>query len=67
MEKLILKKRHPAGKGQLVRLDNSLIQEVAKLSGETGYSMKKIMDIFVRFALDNVEVVEEDDVVLVER
>lgn len=61
MEKLKLKKRHPAGKGQHVRLDNSLVQEVARLSGETGYSMKKLMDILVRFALDNVEVVDNDE------
>ncbi|WP_301070788.1 hypothetical protein [uncultured Helicobacter sp.] len=61
MEKLQLKKVHPTGRGQHVRLDNALIREVAVLSGETGYSMKKLMDKLVRFALDNVEVIDEEE------
>ncbi len=32
MEKLQLKKVHPTGRGQHVRLDNALIREVAVLS-----------------------------------
>ncbi len=61
MEKLILKKNHPTGRGQHVRLDSELLKEVAVLSGQTGYSMKKLMDKLVRFALDHVEVVNDED------
>lgn len=61
MEKLILRKNCPTGRGQHVRLDSDLLKEVARLSGETGYSMKKLMDKLVRFALDHVEVVESEE------
>lgn len=61
MEKLILRKNCPTGRGQHVRLDSDLLKEVARLSGETGYSMKKLMDKLVRFALDHVEVVEDEE------
>lgn len=61
MEKLILRKNCPTGRGQHVRLDSDLLREVARLSGETGYSMKKLMDKLVRFALDRVEVVESEE------
>lgn len=61
MEKLILRKNCPTGRGQHVRLDSDLLKEVARLSGETGYSMKKLMDKLVRFALDRVEVVESEE------
>ena len=61
MEKLILRKNCPTGRGQHVRLDSDLLKEVARLSGETGYLMKKLMDKLVRFALDHVEVVESEE------
>ena len=56
MEKLVLKRRPPAGRGSVVRIDATLLAEVETLSCKTGYSLKKLMDILVRYALDNTVV-----------
>lgn len=56
MEKLVLKRRPPAGRGSVVRIDAALLAEVETLSCKTGYSLKKLMDILVRYALDNTVV-----------
>lgn len=61
MEKLLLKKSQPAGRGQHVRLDNEILQKVAKLAGETGYSIKKLLGILVLYALANTEIQENDE------
>jgi hypothetical protein len=40
----------------VVRIDAALLAEVETLSCKTGYSLKKLMDILVRYALDNTVV-----------
>ena len=60
MEKLKLKRRQPVGRGEVVRIDPRLLQRVEKVSCETGLSLKKVTDELVSFALDHLEIVDEE-------
>lgn len=60
MEKLKLKRRQPVGRGEVVRIDTRLLQRVEKVSCETGLSLKKVTDELVSFALDHLEIVDEE-------
>ena len=60
MEKLKLKRRQPVGRGEVVRIDTRLLQRVEKVSCETGLSLKKVTDELLSFALDHLEIVDDE-------
>lgn len=60
MKKLIITPRKFSGKSSVVsaRMPDEMIQELDKLSAQTGKSRNELLITMIEFALDNIEIAD---------
>ncbi|MCW6661862.1 hypothetical protein NHG28_06430 [Aerococcaceae bacterium NML201209] len=58
-QKIILVKEKENKQTSAVFVDNELLDGIRDIKNETGISIQKIVEKFIRFGLENYEIVEE--------
>ena len=60
-DKVILVKETPNNISRPILIDADLLDQIKELKLETGISIQKIVEKFIRFGLENTEVIESDE------
>lgn len=61
-EKLVLRKHHLNGNGRTkpIFVDVSILDSIREIKEETGIPMRRIVEQFIYYAMNNVEVVDDE-------
>ncbi|MCR8969306.1 hypothetical protein [Facklamia sp. 7083-14-GEN3] len=60
-DKVILVKEVPSNVSRPILIDSDLLDQIKELKLETGIPIQKIVEKFIRFGLENTEVIESED------
>lgn len=61
-EKLVLRKQHLNGNGgtKPIFVDISILDSIREIKEETGIPMRRIVEQFIYYAMNNVEIVDDE-------